>query len=139
MPLALRRFLLIACAITLAFYIPPRAAQAESLYRCVARTGAVSYQTQPCSSDQRLDRIVDYQPVAATIAEAAPVQPRAEARPRRRTTARAVRSPRHRASAAQRCQAAKAKREATLRRLGLRRTYDQLSQIDADVRGACDD
>ncbi|MCC7095886.1 MAG: DUF4124 domain-containing protein [Thermomonas sp.] len=139
MPLSLRHCLLIACTIALAFCFPARAAQAESLYRCVARDGAVSYQTQPCSKGQRLDRIVDYQPVPANLAEAAPEQPRAEARQRRRTAARIVRSPRRHATAYERCQAAKAKRGSTLRRLGLRRTYDHLSRLDAQVRAVCDD
>lgn len=41
---------------------PVLPAAADSLFRCVARSGAVSYQSQPCSAQQRLDRVVDYRP-----------------------------------------------------------------------------
>ena len=117
-------------------FLPP--AQAESLYRCVGRDGAVSYQSQPCAARQRLDRVVEYQPEA----RAAPIatEPAVSRRqPRRYAQGNAARVARAggTTSTSQRCRASKAQREAALQRLGLKRTYAQLSALDADVRAAC--
>lgn len=117
-------------------------AQAEQLFRCVGPGAAVSYQSMPCAGAARLDRVVDYRPdpVAAPArtrlrpppARLHPVHPRSI-----RITGQAQR---HRltATAADRCRAARARRSAALERLGLKRTYAQLSRWDAEVRAACD-
>lgn len=109
-------------------------ALAESLYRCIARDGAVSYQSQPCVASARLDRVVAYRPDPVASAERSP----ARSIPSRRAPRRSVRiaTGRH-ATAVDRCRAGQAKREAALRRLGLKRTYAQLGALDADVRAAC--
>ncbi|TCT25750.1 hypothetical protein EDC34_10174 [Thermomonas haemolytica] len=111
-------------------------ARAEQLYRCLARDGAVSYQAQPCAATMRLDRVVEYRPepvISASQATAglrqAPVkQHRSVKNPRRHRAA---------ATASDRCRAAQAGRSAALEQLGLKRTYAQLSRLDAKVRAAC--
>ncbi|WP_287597255.1 DUF4124 domain-containing protein [Thermomonas sp.] len=127
------RLLLIGLLLLLSLH-----AQAESLYRCVTRDGAVSYQSQPCAGRQRLDRVVEYQPEA----RAAPIAPEpavSRRQPRRYAQGNAARVARAggTVSTSQRCRASRAQREAALQRLGLKRTYAQLSALDAAVRTAC--
>ena len=127
--------LLLACALP---------AAAESLNRCIARDGAVSYQALPCATTARLDRVVEYRPD--------PVATRAQEYSERSLRAATPRGHGHghgrmregmgrrtapAASAAQRCRAARARREAALQRLGLKRRYAQLSQLDAELRADC--
>ncbi len=114
-------------------------AQADSLYRCVGRDGAVSYQSQPCAARQRLDRVVEYQaePGAARsggVPEVSRRQPRRYANGSGGNRIVRVGSA---TTASQRCRAGKAKREAALQRLGLKRSYDQLSALDMQVRAVC--
>lgn len=114
-------------------------AQAESLYRCVGHDGAVSYQSQPCAARQRLDRVVEYraEPGAARsggVPEVSRRQPRRYANGSGGNRMVHVGSA---SSASQRCRAGKAKREASLQRLGLKRSYDQLSALDTEVRAVC--
>jgi len=113
-------------------------APAETLYRCIARDGAVSYQALPCSASARLDRVVEYrlEPVANVArSPARPALTRRGSRPGPRTATAGHIS---RTTAADRCRAARARRDAALERLGLKRTYVQLSRLDASVRAACD-
>lgn len=109
-------------------------AAAETLYRCVARDGAVSYQSQSCSASARLDRVVEYRPEPVASLEQPPPRPALTRRVERRSVRTAT--PRH-TTAADRCRAGKAKREAALQRLGLKRTYAQLSALDAEAGAAC--
>lgn len=109
-------------------------ALAENLYRCVARNGAVSYQSQPCMASARLDRVVEYQPDPVANFERSPARQASTRRASRRSVRAAT--ARH-MTAADRCRAGQAKREAALRRLGLKRTYAQLSALDAEARAAC--
>ena len=124
--------------IGLLLFLLPRA-QAESLYRCVGRDGAVSYQSQPCAVRQRLDRVVEYraEPVVArsgVVLEVSRRQPRRYANGSSDNRMVRVGSA---STASQRCRAGKAKREAALQRLGLKRSYDQLSALDVQVRAVC--
>lgn len=113
-------------------------APAEILYRCIARDGAVSYQSPPCSASARLDRVVEYRPEPVANAARSPARPASTHRASRdgHRTATAGHMPR--TTAADRCRAARARRDAALERLGLKRTYVQLSRLDAGVRAACD-
>lgn len=116
-------------------------ARAETLYRCIGPNGSVSYQSSSCAAGTRLDRTLDYQPEPA---DRAPPESRlyryrpgpygigATSRGRRRPQRSAV-APSSSAS----CQSAKEGRRSALDRLGLRRTYVQLSQLDAKVRAVC--
>lgn len=118
-------------------------ARAEQLYRCLARDGAVSYQAQPCAATMRLDRVVEYRPepaITAPQATASSHQAPTKLRKLHPSMYRSMKNPRwHRAAAtaADRCRAAQAGRSAALERLGLKRTYAQLSRLDAKVRAAC--
>lgn len=118
--------------------VPVLPAAADSLFRCVARSGAVSYQSQPCSAQQRLDRVVDYRPEPVAVhAEQTSVMSRRQPRISARSGNMRVIRTRGVTTASDRCRASKAQREASLQRLGLKRTYDQLSALDAGVRAAC--
>lgn len=117
-------------------------AQAEQLFRCVGPGAAVSYQSMPCTGAAKLDRVVDYRPdpvVAPARTQLRPLPVRAH--PVRPSPIRIIgQAQRYRvaATAADHCRTARAKREAALERLGLKRTYAQLSRWDASVRAACD-
>lgn len=117
--------------------VPVLPAEADSLFRCVARSGAVSYQSQPCSAQQRLDRVVDYrpEPMAAHMGRASILTHRQPRTGMRMAAARGIRG--GTLTASDRCRAGKTQREASLQRLGLKRTYDQLSALDASVRAVC--
>lgn len=110
---------------------------AETLYRCVTGNGAVSYQSHPCSASARLDRVLEYRPDPVANVERAPARPSSIRRPPRRSMRIVAR--RQPATAADRCRAGRAKRDAALQRLGLKRTYAQLSALDAEARAACGD
>ena len=114
----------------------PGLASAGTLYRCVGTGGQVSYLATPCAAGQRMDRSIEFTPVP----DSPPVVTSA-----RQWTASAGR----RSNAGSRgggfgsrprvdpCQQAKAKREQALERLGLKRTYADLSRLDEPVRAAC--
>ena len=113
-------------------------ALAETLYRCVARDGAISYQSQPCMASARLDRVVEYRPEPVANVERSPAGPPSTRRASRPGPRAATAGHAPRATPADRCRAARTKRDAALERLGLKRTYAQLSRLDASVRAACD-
>ncbi|HWS78238.1 MAG TPA: hypothetical protein VN205_07665 [Thermomonas sp.] len=110
------------------------AAHAGQLHRCVGPDRSVSYQSVACAAGHRTDRTIAFTPdpvapVAAQVRRVAkPMRPTMRQRPRRES----ARAPRVDA-----CAQAKAKREQALSRLGLQRTYDQLSRLDWAVRAAC--
>lgn len=126
----------------LVFLLGSATAGAETLYRCVEATGAVSYQAQVCTGGMRLDRMIHYVRAPERVA------PR-EVGEASRATRRDDRSGTHvqlarrgasivrSRSTPDRCRAAKHKRQNALERLGLRRTYAQLSRLDEPVRAAC--
>ena len=105
------------------------------VYRCVDAGGAVSLQSQPCGPGQRTTRAVpappDIEPRRAPLTRPAPVAsngggwsgPSASQWQRQQQQAR--------------CAQARAEREATLERVGLRRDFDLLRRLDDMVREAC--
>jgi hypothetical protein len=109
--------------------------QESMVYRCVGKGGAVSLQSQPCSPDQRETRAIYAPPEVErvrrpTIVSSVPIQtsryssgPSAEDYERDRRLGA--------------CAYAKSNREATLARVGLKRTYDLLQRLDAMVYEAC--
>lgn len=115
----------------------PSLATAGNLYRCVSRSGHVSYQATSCPGDQRMDRRIEF-----TSEPAPPVTP---VRGSERTAAvdaksRVARTPGirgNRKAKVSSCLHAKAQRERQLERLGLKRTFDDLSRIDAKVTAVC--
>ena len=109
----------------------PFTAHAGNLHRCVSPAGAVSYQSAACGAGQRLDRLIAYvpEPDSKPVARA-----KRDAASPRHVATRAGSKPRKQADA---CSQARQKRSASLEQLGLRRTFDDLSRLDAPVRRAC--
>ena len=128
------RNLLVMTVFALAWSPGPQAGQ---LYRCVAAGGAISYQARECAAGSRLTRTIDYvaQPDAApAAAKTASGTHSSRASPSVRRSSRAAPRGGSRVDA---CAKARTGRQAELERLGLRRTFDDLSRIDAKVRRAC--
>ncbi len=118
---------------------PPQVAvPVPMVYGCVDRQGAVSLQSQPCASNQRTIRAI-------------PAPPEIEPpRPTRRTVVSSPSLPAStfpgayvparnddRARQQHECALARREREQTLERVGLKRTYDLLRQLDEMVHRAC--
>ena len=126
----MKRLLLLLCLF-------PGLACAGTLYRCVGAGGQVSYLATPCAAGQRTDRSIDFaaepdSPMLATIS----------GRKRSNTaTDRSVSRSRGGGTGSRSrvdpCLQAKAKRGQQLDRLGLKRTFADLSRLDEPVRKAC--
>ncbi len=126
----MKRLLLLLC-------LCPGLASAGTLYRCVSASGQVSYLATPCAAGQRMDRSIEFapvpdSPVMATSGRKRPASAtgRSMSKSRRNggTVSRAGVDP---------CHQARAKREQALERLGLKRTFADLSRLDEPVRAAC--
>jgi hypothetical protein len=104
------------------------------VYRCVGKRGEVSFQSQPCDAGESTTRVLDatpeYErprqaasnsPVTSTTQSYSYVSINDDARDQRRAN----------------CENAKRRRDATLRQVGLARTYDLLQRLDAMVYEAC--
>ena len=119
------------------FGVCPLLAPAGQLYKCVDAAGDVSYQSSACAARQRMERIIEFAPdppPAAPGALLAVKRMRPSTRRSRGVRRGSAPIDKPRPSA---CSEAKAMREAQLKRLGLERTFDDLSRIDAAVRGVC--
>lgn len=126
----------------LMLFLVPGPGQAANLYRCLSPKGQASYQqTLECPVGHRLDRSIEYQPVADSVPASAAAKPKATARaPRTRSTvaARASGSRTKRVMTDnERCRAAREQRDRALQKLGLKRTYDDLGRLEEPVRAAC--
>ena len=114
------------------------AAQAQHVYK-FAKGNDVAYHSQPCSGTQRTLKQWDATPQAEpdlasiTTTQAKPGTARAP-RPRR-TSGRTTRAKADPADV--RCNAAKARREAKLKAVGLKRNFDLLRRLDDAVYEAC--
>ena len=116
----------------------PGVAMADHVYRCIDASGHVSYQSVVCQSGQRLDRTIAYVP--DPVAAPAAATPNGSTRQRisdGRRTSRAVAAGRAWKPQPDACARAKARREQQLQQLGFKRTFDDLSRIDAAVRAVC--
>lgn len=126
------------------------AVSAQSVQRCVAPNGTVSYQDAPCAAGSRTSGSWDARPEPAPTPEQLRQrelqrqQARAESDflSRRagtdrldRGSPRVARIPQDAGKA--RCDAARAQRERTLDMVGLKRTFDLLRKLDEQVREAC--
>ena len=119
------------------FGLCPAIASGGQLYKCVGASGEVTYQASSCGSGQRTVRTVYFEPdpappAAGGLATVKPVHTSTRRSAGARQSPARIQKPRPSA-----CDKAKAKREATLQRLGLKRTFDDLSRMDAGVRAAC--
>lgn len=129
-------------AVSLALFTLP--AGAQQVYKCVDGKGSASYQSTPCAPTHKTVKAWDAtpEPVAPYRPPAQPAAQRSQSR-RTSTVSGRGRGPSgssisvENAGNAKACQAAKAKRDATLQKVGLKRTYDLLQRLDEAVRNAC--
>ena len=120
----------------LLLFLFPGLAPAGTLYRCVGAGGQVSYLATPCAAGQRMDRSIEFapepdSPMLGTISGrkgSNTATGRSVSRSRGGTGSRSRVDP---------CLQAKAKRGQQLDRLGLKRTFSDLSRLDEPVRKAC--
>jgi hypothetical protein len=124
-------------------------AGAQVLHQCTAPDGATSYQSAPCAAGSRMIRTIAVSPdperTPADQARQAREQRRQQEAARylsslagtdRQATHRTVRAPSPDPQRT-RCEAARRQREETLRRVGLKRTFDLLRRLDDRVYEAC--
>ena len=135
--LAARAFGATMRALVLLVCLFPSLVDAGNLYRCVSRSGHVSYQATNCPLDQRMDRRIEFtsEPAPAAASVRRSERTAAVGAKSRVARTRVIRS--NRKPKASACMQAKAQRERQLERLGLKRTFDDLSRIDARVRAVC--
>lgn len=136
-----------AILLSLVFIAPM--GNAQQVYKCVAGKD-VSYQSAPCSQGQKIagqwDATPEPEPSAEELRERAAERRRDEAESARlRRASNAAGRARARTSSGRaslagtgnRCDAAKARREAKLKSVGLKRTFDLLRKLDDAVYDAC--
>ena len=121
-------------------------AASQTVQKCIAADGHVTLTSGACADGHRLAGTYDAVPEASEPVVAA--QARLRASPRAsgypapaqvapRVRSRVSRSPAGNNTAAKRCKSAREHREQTLRRVGLKRTFDLLRRLDDDVWAAC--
>ena len=146
-PPAIAAALAVAAAMALAMWLLAAAApaRAQTVQKCIAADGHVSFTSGACGAGERLDATYAAVPERVTAGPAAAATARRAAEPgarRRGQQARPpARAPRSQArptrAAPDRCQAARDRRERTLARVGLKRTFDLLRKLDDEVWAAC--
>lgn len=110
---------------------------AQVLYRCMSASGVVSWQSATCPQGMHTVKSVEYTPDAQTPSSlpsdsrATYIRTRSRASSGYRVSARTTRTK------PDACARARGKREVTLERVGLKRNFDLLSKLDADVRSVC--
>ncbi len=132
------RLILLACIAIHA--LPAAQAMAQEIHTCIDAKGIRSYQNLPCDPGQRTASVRNYEARPddpAVAARSAAIQQEMDRRNRPSGKATVVRAANRRPSGPTPCQAAKAKREATLKRVGLKRSFDLLSRLDSEVWEVC--
>lgn len=126
------------------FFIAPLA-DAQQVYKC-AEGRNVSYQSAPCDRTQTLVKQWEAAPESEPGPEPPTVEPDHRQSKRRRPVANPgpsrsgvshARTNSSIGAADHRCRAAKARREAKLVSVGLKRTFDLLRRLDDAVHEAC--
>jgi hypothetical protein len=110
------------------------------IHVCIDAGGHVAYQSMPCADGQRTRAVRNYRAQAVDpvlVARTREIEREMDQRNRGASTARTLRTSGSAKRAPDPCKAAKAKRKAMLDRVGLKRTYDLLSQLDRDVWEVC--
>ena len=133
--LRLRTLALIAACLLPAAHI-----SAQEINTCIDARGMKRYQNAPCDPGQRTVSVRRYaaQPEdPALAARSAAIQQEMDRRNRPSGKATVVRTATRRPAGPTPCQAAKAKREATLKRVGLKRNFDLMSRLDSEVWDVC--
>ena len=111
-------------------------ADAQNVYKCVAAGGVVSYQSAPCEHGARETARWDAPPDPPSRLHQSVANPERHASEPRFTRTGSAHIARN-AVKPSACEAAKANRDRTLERVGLKRTFDLLSRLDEQVRNAC--
>ncbi len=134
------RMRLIFLALTGIALLPAAQAAAQEIHTCVDAKGIRSYQNLPCDPGQRTAAVRTYEAKPddpAVTARSAAIQHEMDRRNRPSGKATVVRTANRRPAGPTPCQAAKAKREATLKRVGLKRNFDLMSRLDSEVWDVC--
>lgn len=124
--------------------LAPALVSAQAVYKCRNAKGEAVYQSQPCEGGKLPEKAWsgDYrQPTNAELWQRYLIdqrwQQQQQAERSRTSTASFVGSVPRFDQRESRCSIAKAERARTLDRVGLKRTYDLLSRLDAMVYEAC--
>jgi Domain of unknown function (DUF4124) len=120
--------------------LPTAQATAQEIHTCIDAKGIRSYQNLPCDPGQRTASVRSYEAKPedpAMAARSAAIQQEMDRRNRPSGKATVVRTATRRPAGPTPCQAAKAKRETTLKRVGLKRNFDLLSRLDSEVWDVC--
>lgn len=107
-------------------------AHAQVVYRCAANGKPVSFQSEPCAPGARMTNVIDAPPDRRP--------PRAIQGPvysQEQQSGPQWSAPTEQDRQREKCNKAKADREDTLNSVGLRRTFDLVSSLDAKVTAAC--
>jgi hypothetical protein len=121
-------------------------AHSQTIYTCRDVNGRTSYQTDPCAPGAKATAVKSYAPIhddphaAARLRQTEAIMNSRAIKPSYVNYGQinnAVTQPDSRAVQRAKCNAAKLNRDATLERVGLRRTHTLLRQLDADVNLAC--
>jgi hypothetical protein len=132
--------LLLAIAMLCASVAPVAAETQRTIYRCIGINRAISYQDVPCDPHQRTSATRRYTVETVEPTSDAQRRSRKETSHRERGAQRVtsiVVSKRQTPKPPSRCEAAKAKRESGLARLGFKRDFDLMSALDRTVWDAC--
>lgn len=120
--------------------LPAAQATAQEIHTCIDAKGSRSYQNLPCDAGQRTASVRSYEAKPddpALAARTLAIQQEMDRRNRPSAKAAVIRTANRRASGPTPCQAAKAKREAILKRVGLKWNFDLLSRLDSEVWDVC--
>ncbi len=131
---------LILLAYIVIFALPTAQAAAQEIHTCINAKGIKSYQNVPCEPGQRTASVRSYEAKPddpAVTARSVAIQQEMDRRNRPSGKPTVVRTAPRRPVGPTPCQAAKAKREATLKRVGLKRTFDLMSRLDSEVWDVC--
>jgi hypothetical protein len=129
-------------AIVFCIFLIAPSGNAQHVYKC-AKGRDVSYQSAPCDGTQALVKQWEAEPESEPEPQPSTVEPDHRQSKRRRPVANSgasrsgVRTISSISVADRRCRAAKARREARLISVGLKRTFDLLHKLDDAVHEAC--
>ncbi len=121
--------------------LPATSISAQEIHTCIDAKGRKSYQNMPCAPEERTVSVRPYEATPedpAIASRIASIQKEMDRRNHSSGKATIVRAGgTRRAAGPTPCQAAKAKRKATLDRVGLKRNFELLSQLDSEVWEVC--
>jgi hypothetical protein len=135
--------LVVPLSIPLALFLclsPAAYAATQIVHVCVDARGAKTYQDAPCAGAQRTLATREYAVVApdpALLKRSRDIEAEMSRRYRGGGRAAIIRGAARKPAGPSPCEAAKAKRKATLDKVGLKRTFDLLSQLDNEVWTVC--